>query len=154
MKICEGLGANRYPFPVDVSRQRQMNAEVTARLGELQETLDASIRHRNAALSSIGHHHELWTTLIRREKAIYHTLNMFSIDVTRKCLVAEGWCPVVAKPRIQDALFRANRASSAQMGTVFQPIATDQAPPTYFPTNKVTAVFQGIVHAYGIGRYR
>ena len=36
----------------------------------------------------------------------------------------------------------------------FQPIATDQAPPTYFPTNKVTAVFQGIVDAYGIGRYR
>ena len=154
LKICEGFGANRYPFPEDFSRQRQMNAEVTARLGELQETLDASIRHRNAALSSIGHHHELWTTLVRREKAIYHTLNMFSIDVTRKCLVAEGWIPVAAKPRIQDALFRANRASSAQMGTVFQPINTDQAPPTYFPTNKVTAVFQGIVEAYGVGRYR
>ena len=41
---------------------------------------------------------------------------------------------------------------AAQMGTVFQPINTDQAPPTYFPT-KVTAVFQGI-EAYGVGRYR
>ena len=55
--------------------------------------------------------------------------------------------------QVEDALFRANRASSAQMGTVFQPIATDQAPPTYFPTNKVTAVFQGIVDAYGIGTH-
>ena len=31
LKICEGFGANRYPFPEDFSRQRQMNAEVTAR---------------------------------------------------------------------------------------------------------------------------
>lgn len=27
---------------------------------------------------------------VRREKAVYHTLNMLSIDVTQKCLVAEG----------------------------------------------------------------
>jgi V-type H+-transporting ATPase subunit a len=47
---------------------------------------------------------------------VYHTLNMLSIDVTRKCLVAEGWCPVSGKAQIQEALFRANRASSAQAG--------------------------------------
>ena len=28
LKICEAFGANRYPFPEDFSRQRQMNAEV------------------------------------------------------------------------------------------------------------------------------
>ena len=38
---------------------------------------------------------------VRREKAVYHTLNMLSIDVTRKCLVAEGWCPVSAKPKVR-----------------------------------------------------
>lgn len=32
----------------------------------------------------------------KREKAIYHTLNMLSVDVTKKCLVAEGWSPVFA----------------------------------------------------------
>ena len=37
---------------------------------------------------------------VRKEKSIYHTLNMLSIDVTRKCLVAEGWCPVSAKPQV------------------------------------------------------
>lgn len=37
---------------------------------------------------------------MRREKAVYVTLNMLSIDVTRKCLVAEGWCPVSAKPKV------------------------------------------------------
>ena len=27
-KICEAFAANRYPFPEDLARQRQMNAEV------------------------------------------------------------------------------------------------------------------------------
>lgn len=40
---------------------------------------------------------------VRREKAVYHTLNQLSIDVTRKCLVAEGWCPVSAKTKVQSA---------------------------------------------------
>eukprot|EP00959_Pyramimonas_sp_CCMP1952_P223226 4666847-Pyramimonas_sp.AAC.1 len=30
LKLCEAVGANRYPFPEDRSRQRQMNAEVGA----------------------------------------------------------------------------------------------------------------------------
>jgi len=154
LKICEAFGANRYPFPEDFSRQRQMNAEVTARLTELHSTLEASVRHRDGTLSSIGFQHEQWLTLVRREKAVYHTLNMFSIDVTRKCLVAEGWCPVSGKAQIQEALFRANRASSAQVGTIFQPLATKEMPPTYFNTNKITVVFQGIVEAYGVARYR
>lgn len=37
---------------------------------------------------------------VRREKSIYHTLNMLSIDVTKKCLVAEGWSPVFATPQV------------------------------------------------------
>ena len=63
--------------------------------------------------------------LARREKAVYHTLNMLSIDVTRKCLVAEGWCPIAAKPRIQAALLEAARVSSAQASA---PPHTDCAP--------------------------
>lgn len=41
MQICEAFSANRYPFPEDVGRQRQMNAEVNARLRELHTTLEA-----------------------------------------------------------------------------------------------------------------
>ena len=28
LKLCEAVGASRYPFPEDRARQRQMNAEV------------------------------------------------------------------------------------------------------------------------------
>ena len=42
----------------------------------------------------------------------------------------------------------------AQVGTIFQPLATYEMPPTYFPVTKVTSCFQTIVDAYGIARYR
>ena len=35
---------------------------------------------------------------------------------------------------------------------MFQPLVTYEMPPTYFQTDKVTASFQDIVHAYGIAR--
>jgi V-type H+-transporting ATPase subunit a len=131
-----------------------MNAEVTQRLIELQSTLEASVRHRNSILTKIGQKYDHWLATVRKEKATYHTLNSFSIDVTRKCLVAEGWCPVSGKDAVRAALLLANLNSSAQMGTVFQPLPTRNEPPTYYKTNKVTEVFQGIVEAYGIARYR
>lgn len=46
------------------------------------------------------------------------------------------------------------RESLLQVGTVFQPLVTYEAPPTYFETDKLNNSFQEIVHAYGIARYR
>lgn len=31
---------------------------------------------------------------------MYDTLNMLNFDVTKKCLVGEGWCPTFAKPQV------------------------------------------------------
>lgn len=154
VKICEAFGANRYPFPEDPSRQWQMKEEVETRLGELQITLDAGLHHRDNVFKNIGYNLDQWTVMVRREKAVYHTLNMLSIDVTRKCLVAEGWCPVSAKPKIQDALQRAAYDSNSQVNTIFQVLHTKESPPSYFETNKFTNAFQEIVEAYGVGRYQ
>jgi V-type H+-transporting ATPase subunit a len=41
----------------------------------------------------------------KREKSIYHTLNMLSVDVTKKCLVGEGWSPVFASSQVAISLF-------------------------------------------------
>ena len=43
---------------------------------------------------------------VKKIKAIYHTMNMFNLDVTQKCLIAECWCPVADLDQIQAALRR------------------------------------------------
>ena len=89
---------------------------------------------------------------MKREKAVYHTLNKLSVDVTRKVLVAEAWVPAASKPRVAEALRGAAAAASSAAGTVFQPQVTYEQPPTFFRSTPVTAGFQGIVDAYGEGR--
>ena len=53
-QICEAFGANRYPFPDDVPRQRSMHAEVTSRLRELHTTIEAGDMHRHNVLQGVA----------------------------------------------------------------------------------------------------
>lgn len=154
LKICEAFGANRYPFTEDIGKQMQMINEVSGKISELKATIDIGLVHRDNLLKNISYQFEQWNNLVRREKSVYHTLNMFSLDVTKKCLVAEGWSPIFATNQIQDALQRATFDSKSQVGSIFQVLHTTELPPTYFRTNKFTTAFQEIVDAYGIAKYQ
>lgn len=154
MKICEAFSASRYPFPEEISRQQQMYSEVTARLRELNTTNEVAQRHRANVLQGIASNLKSWIVQVKREKSVYHHLNKLSIDVTRKCLVAEAWCPVMARARVQDALHTAAANANAQVGTIFQPLPTTEQPPTFYITSKIQEAFQMIVEAYGVARYR
>ncbi|XP_078446595.1 vacuolar proton ATPase A1 [Wolffia australiana] len=154
VKICDAFGANCYPVPEEITKRRQVTNEVATRLSELEATLDAGIRHRNKGLSSIGSHLSNWTLLVRKEKAVYDTLNMLNFDVTKKCLVGEGWCPTFAKTEIQEVLQRATIDSNSQVGIIFHVMNTAESPPTHFKTNRFTYAFQEIVDAYGVARYQ
>ncbi|KAL8216892.1 hypothetical protein R6Q57_023729 [Mikania cordata] len=154
LKICEAFGANCYPVPEDLTKQTQITQEVLSRLSELETTLDVGIRHRNAALHSIGFHLTIWMNMVKREKAVFDTLNMLNFDVTKKCLVGEGWCPIFAKPQIQEALQRATHDSNSQVGIIFHVMDTVESPPTYFRTNTFTNAYQEIVDAYGVAKYQ
>ncbi|XP_011037174.1 PREDICTED: V-type proton ATPase subunit a3-like [Populus euphratica] len=154
LKICEAFGANRYSFTEDFGKQVQMISEVSGRLAELRTAIDAGLLQKSKLLKTIGDQFVQWNTLTRKEKSIYHTMNMLSLDVTKKCLVAEGWSPVFATNLIQDALQRAAFDSNSQVGTIFQVLHTSESPPTYFHTNKFTSAFQDIVDAYGVAKYQ
>lgn len=154
MQTCEAFSANRYPFPEDVGRQRQMHADVTARLMDLSTTIESGTRRRATVLEDIARHLNSWITIVRREKAVYNTMNMLSVDVSRQALVGEAWAPMDAALAIQQSLQRATDMANASVGTVFQPLSTHAQPPTYFKTNMFTNCFQGIVESYGVARYR
>ncbi|XP_066310161.1 V-type proton ATPase subunit a1-like isoform X1 [Miscanthus floridulus] len=154
LKICDSFGASCYPVPEEMVKQRQIFNEVSARLSDLEVTLDAGIQHRNKALESIGSQLWRWTIMVKKEKAVYDTLNMLNFDVTKKCLVGEGWYPIFAKSQIKDCLQRATLHSNSQVGTIFHEMDTIESPPTYFRTDKFTNAFQEIVDAYGVARYQ
>ncbi|KAG4380945.1 hypothetical protein AAZX31_15G043000 [Glycine max] len=154
LKICEAFGANCYPVPEDISKQREITREVSSRLTDLEATLEAGIRHRNKALASVADHLAKWINMVRREKAVYDTLNMLNFDVTKKCLVGEGWCPLFAKTQMQEVLQRATFDSNSQVGIIFHPMDAVESPPTYFRTNTFTNPYQEIVDAYGVARYQ
>ncbi|KAH7567191.1 hypothetical protein JRO89_XS07G0029800 [Xanthoceras sorbifolium] len=71
------------------------------------------------------------------------------MDVTKQCLVAEGWCPVFATNQIQNTLQRDTNDNNSRIGAIFQVLRTKELPPTCFRTNKFTSAFQEIVDAYG-----
>ncbi|XP_057986782.1 uncharacterized protein LOC131171282 isoform X2 [Hevea brasiliensis] len=45
---------------------------------------------------------------------------MLSINVTKKCPVAEAWCPVFAIDQIQNGLRQASVDSNSHIGAIFQ----------------------------------
>ncbi|PHT46685.1 V-type proton ATPase subunit a1 [Capsicum baccatum] len=154
LKICEAFGANCYPVSEETTKRRQITQEVLSRLSELETTLDAGLHHRDKALTSIGYHLTKWINMVKTQKAVYDTLNMLNFDVTKKCLVGEGWCPIFAKTKIQEALQRASFDSNSQVGSIFHVMDAVESPPTYFRTNRFTNAFQEIVDAYGVAKYQ
>ncbi|KAF3683527.1 V-type proton ATPase subunit a1 [Capsicum chinense] len=154
LKICEAFGANCYPVSEETTKRRQITQEVLSRLSELETTLDAGLHHRDKALTSIGYHLTKWINMVKTQKAVYDTLNMLNFDVTKKCLVGEGWCPIFAKTKIQEALQRASFDSNSQVGIIFHVMDAVESPPTYFRTNRFTNAFQEIVDAYGVAKYQ
>jgi V-type H+-transporting ATPase subunit a len=59
---------------------------------------------RRSELVNIGERLASWQDVVRKEKLIYETLNLFNFDLRRKTLIAEGWCPSRDIPTIQLAL--------------------------------------------------
>lgn len=42
--------------------------------------------------------------MVRKMKAIYHTMNLFNMDVSKKCLIGECWVPVADLRIVQTCL--------------------------------------------------
>eukprot|EP01119_Soliformovum_irregulare_P000475 TRINITY_DN1032_c0_g1_i2.p1 TRINITY_DN1032_c0_g1~~TRINITY_DN1032_c0_g1_i2.p1 ORF type:complete len:833 (+),score=264.88 TRINITY_DN1032_c0_g1_i2:93-2591(+) len=154
-KICESFGANLYSCPETARERKEFLNEAAQRLDDLDKVLKRSkVHRRRILLVNIGRKINLWKDKVLREKAIYHTMNMFNYDTGRKCLIAEGWCPKYATEQIINSMRKATETSGALVPSILAVVPTHDEPPTFFRTDKFTSAYQNIVDAYGVAHYR
>jgi vacuolar-type H+-ATPase subunit I/STV1 len=94
-------------------------------LEDLETVLYNTGVNRRSELLRIGENLARWQDVVRKEKAIYETMNLFNYDVRRKTLVAEGWVPTRDLVMIHMALRHATVRESHILDnfSVTQPIS-------------------------------
>ncbi|KAI6038419.1 V-type ATPase, V0 complex, 116kDa subunit family [Pisolithus marmoratus] len=153
-KVAESMGATLYPIDANADKRADSLREVTVRLEDLQTVLYHTGLTRRSELVTIGENLSRWQDVVRKEKAIYETMNLFNYDVRRKTLVAAGWCPTRDLIIIQTALRRATEESGTNVVPILHELPTNKTPPTFVRTNKFTEGFQAIMDSYGIATYQ
>ncbi|XP_045446980.1 V-type proton ATPase 116 kDa subunit a1 isoform X1 [Melitaea cinxia] len=153
-KICEGFRATLYPCPEAPADRREMAMGVMTRIEDLNTVLGQTQDHRHRVLVAAAKNIKNWFVKVRKIKAIYHTLNLFNLDVTQKCLIAECWVPVLDMETIQLALRRGTERSGSSVPPILNRMETLEDPPTYNRNNKFTSAFQNLIYAYGVATYR
>src|SRR5271170_1300630 len=153
-KISESLDATLYPIDTEdrTSQLTECNArieDITSVLTNTNTTLHAELRIISTTLSE-------WFVIVKKEKAIYVTMNLFEYDPARKCLIAEGWTAKNDLSKVHAAL--RNLAESSEGGggqvAIMNDLRTGKEPPTFHRTNKLTGEFQMIIDSYGIAKYQ
>ncbi|KAI8807208.1 V-type ATPase, V0 complex, 116kDa subunit family, partial [Cladochytrium replicatum] len=153
-KICESMGATLYPVDSHPEKRREDALAVISRIEDLKHVLDSTRNTRRMELSKVAESIEAWAMMVKKEKAIYHIMNMFNYDQNRKALIAEGWCPTNSINSITYALRGVTERTGSTIPPILNELRTKKTKPTFHRTNKFTAGFQAIVDAYGVATYQ
>jgi V-type H+-transporting ATPase subunit a len=155
-RICDAFSAHRYSLP-DMDDAPSVDKMLTENAQELVDSRTVLLKNQDTRFrlcQLLAKHTERWTWIVLREKAVYHTANMFKADVSGM-LRGEGWVVAESSDAVRDAVEKAHSNMDLSMpslvSTVPQPWPT---PPTHFITNKFTYGYQEFVNTYGIPRYR
>jgi V-type H+-transporting ATPase subunit a len=155
-KICDAFSAHRYSLP-DMDDAPAVDKMLTENAQELVDSRTILLKNQDTRYrlcQLLAKHTERWTWAVLREKAVYHSLNMFKADVSGM-LRGEGWVVSESLDSVREAVERAHAnmdlAMPSLVDLVPQPWPT---PPTHFITNKFTYGYQEFVNTYGIPRYR
>lgn len=152
-RISESLGADLYSVDEHSELRNDQIQEVNTRLSDLTSVLRNTKSTLDAELTQIGRSLAAWMIVVKKEKAVYQTLNRFSYDQARKMLIAEAWCPTNSLGLIKSTLQDVNDRAGLSIPTIVNQIRTSKTPPTYVKTNKFTLGFQTIIDAYGTAKY-
>lgn len=153
-KVCTGFHASLYPCPTSHAERQEMLKGVRTRLEDLKMVLNQTQDHRQRVLHNVAKEISNWSIMVRKMKAIYHTMNLFNMDVSKKCLIGECWMPISDLATVQNCLTEGSRQCGSSMPSFLNVIHTDENPPTFNRTNKFTRGFQNLIDAYGVASYR
>ena len=93
-----------YPVDEHPSKRRDSAIEVMSKIEDLNHVIKNTESARYTELSRVGDNLGFWSSILTKEKGIYHSMNKMSYDINRKALIAEGWCPTLSIDMIQSSL--------------------------------------------------
>ena len=153
-KVAESMGGTLYPIDANADKRVESLRDINGRIEDLQVVLYNTGSTRRMELVTISESLRSWEDVVRKEKLVYETLNLFNYDNRRKTLIAEGWCATRDIVRIQVALRHATEESGTSVPPILHELRTHKTPPTKQSTNKFTEGFQAIMDAYGVAAYQ
>ncbi|XP_055384766.1 V-type proton ATPase 116 kDa subunit a 1-like [Condylostylus longicornis] len=154
-KVCAGFKASLYPCPNTKGEREEMLRGVKTRIEDLKMVLNQTSDHRNRVLISVANNLGNWKIMVKKMKAIYHTLNLCNMDVmNQKCLIAECWVPIADIYKVQNSLKDGSAAVGSTIPSFLNVINTNETPPTFNRTNRFTHGFQVLIDSYGMATYR
>jgi V-type H+-transporting ATPase subunit a len=155
-KICDAFQAHRYSLP-DMDDAESVDNMLTDNAQELVDSRTVLLKNQDTRFrlcQMLAKHCERWTWHVLKEKAVYHSLNMFKADVSGM-LRGEGWVVGENLDEVRLAVEKAHANMDMAMPSLIDHVPQPwPTPPTYFVTNKFTYAYQEFVNTYGIPRYR
>ncbi|KAG6457957.1 hypothetical protein O3G_MSEX010593 [Manduca sexta] len=153
-KVFNGFRVNTYPCPKMSSERDDMMYILDTRLSDLEQVMKKTKHHRFKALLTVSKQWRHWMVQVKKAKAIYHTMNKFNIDITKKCLIGQCWVPDRDLRKVQDTLEQCSETLEINVSSFMSKTESFSVPPTYHRTNKFTHAFQNLIKAYGDSAYR
>ena len=156
-KICAALSCRTFPEIAndDISGRADRLVQVDAQINDLTSILFNTRQMCRSELSKIAESVDERLAIVLQQKAIYAVMNLLHYDFGRKCLIGEAWCETGRIRQVDEALQKASERAGLDVSSILTILKrNDLIPPTHFPTNKFTQVFQDMNDAYGIARYR
>jgi V-type H+-transporting ATPase subunit a len=150
-KVASSLGATIFPLPQDPGSRKDQLHDCNVRLDDVNSVLTNTNTTLHTELRVMAESLQEWNSVVRREKAIYFVLDMFSYAMDRRTLVSEAWIAKTDYVRAQGVLEHAGVSDAVP---TMHEIPTNKDPPTFHRTNKFTEEFQTIIDGYGVAKYR
>ncbi|CAG4929763.1 unnamed protein product [Parnassius apollo] len=152
-KVCTGFRVNVYPCPETKAERQEMINKLYHRIGDLEQVLKKTKYHRCKALKTVGKQWSTWMMQVKKTKAIYHTMNLFTLDITKNCLIGKCWVPDMDLIKVNDVMEQCSAKIGTNVPSFMSKTETIATPPTYHRTNKFTSGFQALINAYSESSY-